>query len=110
MALTCVQHGHVEWADALVQRALALNPRRMLAHRTLGLVRLKQGRWSDAQAVLETALSFDPLDLYTTALLERARAGPPPSPIERAGAGALARRVWRRVLGRLKRNLGGTPT
>jgi hypothetical protein len=97
LALTCVQHGHVAWADALVQRALALNPRRMLAHRTLGLVRLAQQRWSDAQAALEIALTFDAQDPYSLALLDKARAGPLPLLPQTASSvpGAWLRRVWR---------------
>jgi tetratricopeptide (TPR) repeat protein len=105
LALTCIQHGHVAWADSLVQRALQLDARRMLAHRTLGLVRLAQQRWSDAQAALETALTFDPHDAYTVALLNKAQAGPPlPPPAEPGGARALARRAWRG----LRRRLGRT--
>ena len=98
LALTCVQHGHVDWADALVQRSLALAPRRMLAHRTLGMVRLAQHRWDEAMAALETALGFDAADPYTNALLQQARAGalPPPPPADRPG---LARRLWRRLRG-----------
>jgi hypothetical protein len=102
LALTCVQHGHVTWADSLVQRALQLDARRMLAHRTLGLVRLAQRRWSDAQAALETALTFDPHDPYSIALLKKAQAGPSlPPPTEPAGARALARRAWRGLQRRL---------
>jgi hypothetical protein len=104
LALACVQHGHVAWADALVQRALQLDARRMLAHRTLGLVRLAQQRWSDAQAALETALTFDPHDPYSMALLKKAQAGPqPPPPAEPDGASVWARRAWRGLLRRLGR-------
>lgn len=101
LALLCVQRGHIAWADALVQRALALDPKRMLAHRTLGLVRLAQHRWQEAQAALETALAFDPLDPYTNALLKKALAGEPPH-AEPEQAGSL-RRAWRG----LRRRLGG---
>lgn len=95
LALTCVQHGHVAWADSLVHQSLALAPRRMLAHRTLGMIRLAQHRWDEAAAALETALGFDAADPYTNALLQQARTGPlpPPAPQEPAG---LARRLWRR--------------
>jgi hypothetical protein len=110
LALTCVQHGHVAWADSLVQRALALDPRRMLAHRTLGLVHLAQQRWGEAHAALQTALAFDPLDPYTVALFDKARAGPLPPPAEPASAGAWLRRVWRGLRRRLKRKLNGSPT
>lgn len=102
LALLCVQRGHVAWADALVQRALELGPKRMLAHRTLGLVRLAQQRWDEAQAALETALGFDPYDPYTVALLKRAQAGPSaPSVAEEISAGSL-RRAWRGLRRRLR--------
>jgi tetratricopeptide (TPR) repeat protein len=112
LALTCVQHGHVAWADALVQRALALNPRRMLAHRTLGLVRLAQQRWSDAQAALEFALEFDPQDPYSLALLARARAGPSSLSRQTARNGGCGwlRRVWHSMAGHLKRKPGERST
>ncbi|HEY6511133.1 MAG TPA: tetratricopeptide repeat protein [Burkholderiaceae bacterium] len=102
LALLCVQHGHVAWADALVQRALALNPKRMLAHRTLGLVRLAQQRWDEAQNAIEAALTFDPYDPYSIALHAKARArgmAPVPAP---APPGLLSR-VWRG----LRRRAGG---
>jgi hypothetical protein len=99
LALACVRHGHLAWSDALVQRALALDSRRMLAHRTLGLVRLAQQRWGDAQSALETALTFDPHDPYSVALLKQARAGPLPT--EHARADTWPRRAWRGLLRRL---------
>jgi hypothetical protein len=104
LALMCVQHGHVAWAEALVQRAIELNPGRMLAHRTLGLVRLAQHRWSDAQSALENALSFDPHDPYSVALMKRAQAGTSQLPAsEPGGARAWGTRVWRGLLRRLRR-------
>lgn len=105
LALLCVQRGHVGWADALVQRALALNPKGMLAQRTLGLVRLAQRRWDEAAAALEQALAVDPHDPYTLALLRRAQAGddtPSPMPTADRPAGTL-----RRALRGLRRRLGG---
>ncbi len=84
LALACVQHGHVAWADALVARALALNPKSMLAQRTQAMVRLSQQRWEEAQAALEVALAVDPNDPLTLSLMEKARRGPqapdPPAP------------------------------
>jgi hypothetical protein len=101
LALVCVQRGHVAWADALVQRALELGPQRMLAHRTLGMVRLAQCRWSEAQAALASALALGPEDAYTIALLERAQAGrATPGADERATPGSL-RRAWRGLRRRL---------
>jgi len=94
LALLCVQRGHLEWAETLVQRSLELAPKRMLAHRTLGMVRLAQHRFDEAQAALETALDVDPLDPYTISLLKKARAGPEPAPAVPPPVG-LARRVWR---------------
>jgi hypothetical protein len=99
LALLCVQHGHVGWADVLVQRALELNPKRMLAHRTLGLVRLAQQRWIDAQAALEAALAFDATDPYTLSLLKKAQAGPLAPP--RSPAIAPWHRLWRALRGRV---------
>lgn len=101
LALLCVQHGHVAWAETLVQRSLELAPKRMLAHRVLGMVRLAQQRWGEAQTALEVALTFDPYDPYTISLLKKAQAGPhapPPAPPERVG---LARRLWRGLRRRL---------
>jgi len=102
LALLCMQRGHVAWADALVQRALALDPKRMLAHRTLGLVRLAQQRWDEARSALEAALGFDQRDPYTLSLLAKARAegmvtAPGPA------AGGLLGRAWRG----LRRRVGG---
>jgi Tfp pilus assembly protein PilF len=76
LALLCVQRGHVTWAEPLARRAVELAPTRMLMQRTMGLVQLEQGRWSEAQATLETALALSPDDPYTIALLARAQAGP----------------------------------
>jgi len=101
LALLCVQRGHVPWADALAQRALALAPKRMLVQRTLGQVRLAQCRWADAQAALQAALALDPEDPYTAALLQQAQAGPPPPPASPPPPTPL-RRWW----GGLRRRLG----
>jgi hypothetical protein len=104
LALMCVQRGHVEWADSLVQRALALNDRRMLAHRTLGQVRLAQERWDEACVALEAASTFDREDPFTNALLRRAQAGPQPAPPMAAPEGAGAG-VVRRALRALRRTV-----
>jgi tetratricopeptide (TPR) repeat protein len=101
LALMCVQRGHVRWADTLVQRALALKPKSMLALRTLGLVRLAQANWPEATTALEAALVFDPLDPYTLSLLKQARGGArPPPPAASVGAAGQAWRRLRRWLGR----------
>jgi hypothetical protein len=101
LAFICVQHRHLAWADSLVQRALQIDARRMLAHRTLGLVRLAQQRWSDAQSALEVALQFDPHDAHTIELLERARRGPTPSPPPTPrGVAAWIRHILRAMLRR----------
>lgn len=94
LALLCVQRGHVAWADSLVQRSLELAPKRMLAHRTLGMVRLAQQRFDEAQAALESALGFDTHDPYTISLLKKARIGPEPVPPAPPPA-SVARRLWR---------------
>lgn len=103
LALLCVQRGHVAWADALVQRALALNPKSMLAHRTQGLVRLAQRRWGEAQAALESALAVDPHDPYTRGLLKKALAGDamPLLPQTADSVGRL-RRAWRGLRRRIR--------
>jgi tetratricopeptide (TPR) repeat protein len=106
LALLCLQRGHVDWADALIQRAMALNPNRLLVQRTLGLVRLAQRRWTEAESAIRSALAVNPQDPYTIALLEQARAGPlaavevetsPPGPLRRA-----LRRLRRHVVGPAK--------
>lgn len=99
LALLCLQRGHVEWADTLAQRALALAPKRMLVQRTLGQVRLAQCRWSEAEATLQAALALDPEDPYTATLLKQAQSGPP----VQASPPRRLRRLWsglRRRLGR----------
>jgi hypothetical protein len=101
LALRCLQRGRLAWADALVQRALVLNPNRLLVQRTLGQVRLAQHCWGEAEAALESALAIDPSDPYTTALLNQARAGPL-AVAETATTGPL-----RRALKRLRRRVGG---
>lgn len=75
MALTCVQHGHLAWADTLAERALALNPRSMLALRTRGMAWLGQHRWAEAADLLQAALDLAPADPLTQSLLKRALAG-----------------------------------
>lgn len=104
LALACLQHGHVTWADTLIGRALALNPRSMLAQRTQGMVRLAQQRWDEAEAVLTQALATDPNDPLTISLLDKARRGPqlpePPDPASlvpppEPPRASLPRRVWR---------------
>jgi hypothetical protein len=104
MALQCVQRGHLAWADVLAQRALALNPQRMLVQRTLGMVRLAQRDWPAAVAALETALALEPTDPLTRSLLDQARRGREP-PRARL-ASAPDKRFMPRVLGRLRRWLG----
>lgn len=73
VAALCAQRGKLRWADALIERSLALNARNMLAHRTLGQIRLHQRRWIDATAALETALALSPDDPLTRSLLAQAR-------------------------------------
>jgi tetratricopeptide (TPR) repeat protein len=101
LALLCVQRGHVAWADPLAQRAVELAPQRMLMQRTLGLVRLAQRRWSDAEKALEAALAADPHDPYTITLLAQARAGGR-NIVDDASPGPL-RRAWRWLRRRLAR-------
>jgi hypothetical protein len=76
LAQACLQHGHLAWAETLITRALALNPKGMLAHRTRGMVFLAQQRWDDALAALEPALAVDPNDPLTLSLMDKARRGP----------------------------------
>lgn len=114
LALACLQHGHVAWADALVRRAVALQPQRMLVQRTLGMVRLATRDWAEAAAALEAALAIDPHDPMTQSLLARARRGAgddrqPDTTAARAGprpgsAWAARARAW---LGAAKRRLAG---
>jgi tetratricopeptide (TPR) repeat protein len=73
VAALCAQRGKLRWADALIERSLALNARNMLAHRTLGQIRLHQRRWVDAAAALEAALALSPDDPLTRTLLAQAR-------------------------------------
>lgn len=81
LALACLQHRHVAWADALIAHALALHPTNMLVLRTRGMVRLAQHRWAEAVAPLETALAASPDDPLTQSLLAKARAGEPAPPL-----------------------------
>jgi hypothetical protein len=87
LALACLQHRHLAWADALIARALALHATNMLVLRTLGMVRLAQQRWAEAVAPLEAALAASPDDPLTQSLLAKAAAGEPvplpprPSPV-----------------------------
>ena len=110
LAQTCLQHGHLTWAESLVGRALALNPKGMLAQRTQGMVYLAQQRWDDAQAALQAALAVDPNDPLTLSLMDKARRGPehpaPPAPVTLAPppeppSSSLPRRAlrwwWRRL-------------
>ncbi|HMO45606.1 MAG TPA: hypothetical protein PKB14_06200 [Rubrivivax sp.] len=75
LAALCAQRGKPRWAGALVERSLALNAKNMLAHRSLGQLRLQQQRWSDAAAALEAALALSPGDALTQSLLKQAREG-----------------------------------
>jgi len=110
LATACLHHGHLAWADSLLDRALKLNPRNMLAHRTRGMVRLERRDWPAAIAALEQALAIDPKDTSSLVLLKRARRGdapPPPAPQlpTPAAPPGLPRRTWRR----LRRLLGLDP-
>lgn len=96
LAQHCLQHGHLAWADALVERSLALAPGRMLALRTRGMVRLAQGRWDEAVTALEAARALSAEDPLTSSLLDRARQGasgatrPPPDARELVPAPAAS--------------------
>jgi tetratricopeptide (TPR) repeat protein len=103
LALLCLQRGRVGWADALIQRAVVLNRNRLLVQRTLGLVRLAQRRWSEAESAIDLALSINPNDPYTIALLKQARAGP----LEAAPVPAPTSGPLRRALRRLRHHIGG---
>ncbi|MCD0420826.1 hypothetical protein LOC51_26715 [Rubrivivax sp. JA1024] len=102
LALMCLDHGHLHWAETLAARAIELNPRHMLALRTLGMVRLAQKRHAEAVALLEPALALSPQDPLTQSLLKRARNGnalprpviPPAAPVQQP----LHRHLLRRLL------------
>lgn len=100
LALMCLDHGHLRWAESLASRAVALQPRHMLGLRTLAMVRLEQKRHEEAVTLLESALALSPGDPLTQSLLKRARAGNPlPRPVipEAAPPPTLAQRVRRRL-------------
>jgi hypothetical protein len=102
LALACLQHGHVAWADALIGRALALNTSHMLVLRTLGMVRLAQRRWADAVVALEQALAAAPADPLTASLLKKARDGEPvPLPPRQPPPQRTLAQRWREGLRRL---------
>jgi hypothetical protein len=105
LAALCTQRRKPRWADALIERALALNAKNMLAHRTLGQLRLQQRRWSDAVAALEATLALSPNDALTRSLLEQARerlAAPAPEAV----APALRAHRARALAGRVRAWLG----
>lgn len=109
LATACLRHGHLAWAESLLERALELNPRNMLAHRTRGMVKLERRDWDGAITALEQALAIDPKDTSSLVLLKRARRSdaPPPAPPTPAPVAppSLPRRTWRR----LRRLLGLDP-
>lgn len=74
LAQLCLAHGHLDWSEALVQRALALNPNRMLSLRVAGMIALERQRWDDAVDLLQTALSLSPADPLTQFYLRKAQA------------------------------------
>ncbi|MBK1688156.1 tetratricopeptide repeat protein [Rubrivivax gelatinosus] len=110
LASACLHHGHLGWAESLLDSALKLNPRNMLAHRTRAMVKLERRDWPAAITALEQALAIDPKDTSSLVLLKRARRGdaPPPAaaptPPPSAPPDPL-RRAWRR----LRRVLGLDP-
>ncbi len=73
LAALCLQRQKPRWADALIERSLALNAKSLLAHRTQGELRMHQRRWSEATTALETALALNPDDPLTRSMLKRAR-------------------------------------
>lgn len=73
LAALCAQRRKLRWADALIERSLALNPKSLLANRTLGQIRLQQRRWSEAVVALETTLALSPDDALSRSLLNQAR-------------------------------------
>jgi hypothetical protein len=105
LAALCAQRRKLRWADALIERSLALNAKNLLAHRTLGQLRLQQRRWSDAVAALETTLTLSPEDALTRSMLTQARerlAAPAPELAPPPGR----RRSGRAIAGRLRSWLG----
>jgi len=105
LATLCAQRRKLRWADALIERSLALNPKSVLSNRTLGQIRLQQQRWPEAVGVLETTLALSPDDALSRSMLNQARERLAAPVAERAPP-SRRRRSLRAIAGWLRAWLG----
>jgi hypothetical protein len=92
LGLAALEHGHLAWADSLVNRALELRPKSPAALGALARIRLLQNDAPAAAAAAEKALLTLPGEPSLLALLERAHraAAAPPSTVPTTTAAVAA--------------------
>lgn len=71
LAMGCLAHGKLAWAQRLAERALEMSPRLIIAKRTLGEVLLAMNRLDDAEPLLRDFITHHPLDGSAVTALKR---------------------------------------
>jgi Flp pilus assembly protein TadD len=73
LAAALLGKGRVQEAERHLVEAVRRDPRHVLAHLNLGVVRMRQGKVDEALTALETAVRLDPGNVKARQNLQRVR-------------------------------------